>query len=780
MGKQSRTNPRSRAGMAACLAAWLLLMFTSPACGQTPLLLPAGIAYDAQGNLYFSDAASNLVRKLSPGGTVTIFAGNGTEGFSGDGGPATASELDAPGALAIDASGDVFIADVHNHRIRRVDGITNVISTFAGTGSVGPVVDGAAATAGAVAFPSALAVNAAGDLYFADLLAQRVRRVDHKTGVIATVAGTGVQGFSGDGGAALAASLDSPSGLALDAAGNLFLSDGHNARVRRVDAVSGMITTVAGTGLAGYPGGAAASTTSLRLPRGLTVDAAGNLFLVDAGNQRIRRVDATTGQITTIAGQGVEGFSGDGGPAVLAALDMPGALALSPAGLPTLTDSENMRVRQVDSAGIIHTIVGIGAVFPSGLVLSGPGTTTYGSGAISASLAGALGTGSIVFLDGTNILGTIGPFTGSATLSLAALPAGHHTLIATYTGDATHALLTSNTLPILVMPAPVTVTPNAITQVYGLPLPALTGTLTGVFAQDASAVQVSFSSAATAMPAAGTYPISATLTGAAAGNYALTTVPTAVMITRAAANVTLTSALLAEVTSSTSGQPGGTVTLLDGGTASSVATVSVAGSAQFSSANLSTGSHTLSARYAGDANFLGSTSPPVLVTIGPASGADFTLASTGPTAQTVPSGTSAVYSLLETPVNGGPSSQIVLSVTGLPAGATATFNPTYLPPASTASNFTLTIQTLKTAGLGVPGTLLFAGLLGLLLLPRRGGRAALAGLVVLGLCGCGDRVTSAGQDLAASRTYNVTVNATSTSNSGATLLHSVSLTLTTD
>lgn len=771
MGIQSSINPPSQAGRLLAQVFLLLSLLTGVAWAQgaTPLLLPSGLAYDSQGNLYFSEMGNQVVRKLTPGGSLTIVAGTGTQGSAGDGAAARSAQLDSPGALAVDAAGNLFIADTHNHRIRRVNGATGTITTWVGTGNPGLGAEALNAAATPIDLPSALAFTSVGDLLFADFRAQVVRRVDHVTGLVSTVAGNGLQGSQGDGGQARAASLDGPAGLALDAAGDLFISDSHSQRVRRIDAATGIITTVAG--------GASANAVPLRLPRGLAIDAVGALYVVDAGNHRLRRVDPATGQITTIAGGTTEGFGGDEAPAPLARLDGPRGLALSPTGLPTFADSENGRVRQVDAAGVLHTIAGAGALPPAGLVLTGPGTSVYGAGSATATLGGPAGAGQITLLEGANIVGSATLSGGAASISLAGLPAGIHTLTASFAGDATHGPLLSNALIDTVTAAPVVATPDGATQVYGLGLPVLSGTVSGILPRDAALVQATFSSSATPLSGAGSYPVRAVLSGAAAANYALTTAPASITITKAPSTLSLTNALLAHVGTTTTGQPGGPVTLFDGSAAYATVSVSTGGDAQFSPAGLTNGSHTLSAGYAGDANFLASSAPPQIVSIGQQAGADFSLATTGPPGLTVSAGTGAVFSFTETPINGGLSSPVLLAAAGLPAGATATFSPSYLPPGNGSVNFTMTVQTLKTASLAWPGTLMLAGLVGLLLLPRRR-RAAWAGVLVLGLAGCGDRVNNAGQGAAQSRTYNITVNGTATSNAGTTLVHSVALTLT--
>ena len=236
-------------------------------------------------------------------------------GYGGDGGPAASAALDSPAGVAADAAGNLFIADTGNHRVRRVDAATGVITTVAGTGTFGYAGDGGPATSAALAIPSAVAVDAAGNLFIADAGNSRVRRVDAATGVITTVAGTGAPGYGGDGGPATGAALNDPSGWRWTPRATCSSPTRATSRVRRVDAATGVITTVAGTGAAGYGGdGGPATAAALNYPAGVAVDAAGNLFIADTYNHRVRRVDAATGVITTVAGTGAAGLGGDGGP----------------------------------------------------------------------------------------------------------------------------------------------------------------------------------------------------------------------------------------------------------------------------------------------------------------------------------------------------------------------------------------------------------------------------------------------------------------------------------
>ncbi|MDE0105484.1 MAG: hypothetical protein OXN89_24165 [Bryobacterales bacterium] len=315
------------------------------------------VALDAVGNLYLSDGPNNRVRKIDRAGVITTFAGTGESGYSGDGGPATTAQLRSPRGLALDAAGNLYIADTSNHRVRRVDRV-GTITTIAGTGEPGFSGDGGLATAAQFRSPQRLALDAAGNLYIADTSNDRVRRVD-RAGVITTIAGSGERGYSGDGGPATAAQLRSPRGLVVDATGDLYIADSSNHRVRMVDRF-GTITTVAGTGEFGYSGdGGPATAAQIRSPLSLALDAVGNLFIADAGNFRVRTVDPR-GVITTVAGTGNPGRSGDGGPATAARLTFLRGLAVDATGNLFIADTTNRRVRRVDTSGRITTVAGTG------------------------------------------------------------------------------------------------------------------------------------------------------------------------------------------------------------------------------------------------------------------------------------------------------------------------------------------------------------------------------------------------------------------------------------
>ena len=369
---------------------------------------PSGVAVDVTGNLYIADSANQRIRSVDPAGTITTVAGNGTSGFSGDGGRAIGAQINGPIDVAADASGNLFIADQHNNRVRKVD-TAGTITTLAGNGgccSFGG--DGGPATGAQLSNPSRVAVDASGNLFIVDSGNRRIRKVDpagtittfvgsltsvwltpsgvavdasgnlfiadsydnriHKvdtTGTITTVAGNGSVGSSGDGGPATSAQLSGPSGVAIDAAGNLLIADSGNNRIRRVD-LAGTITTVAGNGIAGFGGdGGLATSAQLDNPSGVAVDLAGDLFIADLWNQRIRKVD-TTGTITTVAGTGSVGFGGDNGLAISAQLSGPSGVAIDAAGNLFIVDSGNNRIRKVDATGTITTVAGNGTTGFSG------------------------------------------------------------------------------------------------------------------------------------------------------------------------------------------------------------------------------------------------------------------------------------------------------------------------------------------------------------------------------------------------------------------------------
>jgi sugar lactone lactonase YvrE len=318
---------------------------------------PSAVAIDSSGNLFIASQNQNRIFKVGTSGQLTVIAGDGNSGFSGDGGPATSAQLAFPAGLASDSSGNLYIADTENHRIRKVN-TSGTISTVAGDGTDGFGGDGGPATGAQLDNPFGVALDASGNLYIGDTSNHRIRKVD-SSGTISTVAGDGNIGFGGDGGAATGAQLDAPTGVAVDASGNLYIADTNNHRIRKVDSTA-IITTVAGDGTFDFGGdGGPATSAQLRGPFGVAVDASGNLYIGDTNNNRVRKVN-TSGIISTVAGDGTEGFGGDGGPATSAQLDFPNGVAVDASGNLYIADADNIRIRKVDSSGTISTVAGDG------------------------------------------------------------------------------------------------------------------------------------------------------------------------------------------------------------------------------------------------------------------------------------------------------------------------------------------------------------------------------------------------------------------------------------
>lgn len=391
---------------------------------------PYGVTVDSIGNVYITDNGAHNVRKVNTSGIITTIAGSaiGTSGYNGDNGLATDALLNASENTAFDALGNMYIADYGNNRIRKVDAVSGIITTIAGTGTAGYNGDGITATTAQLNTPADIAFDATGNVYIADEGNNRIRKINIASGIISTVAGTGTAGYiGGDNGQATMAALNAPDGIAFNASGNLYIADfGNNCIrevntasgiittaantatnttinfgvyggsiafdnsgnmyisnadniaadniIRKVDAISGAVNIVCGTGAPGYNGdNITAAIAQLDIPADIVFDTANNMYIADRGNNRIRKVDAISGIITTIAGNGIGGYNGDGITATTAELDSPSSIAFDASGNMYISDYNNNRIREVNTVGIINTIAGTGTAGYTGD--NGPATT---------------------------------------------------------------------------------------------------------------------------------------------------------------------------------------------------------------------------------------------------------------------------------------------------------------------------------------------------------------------------------------------------------------------
>lgn len=350
----------------------LIILLASSAVGQNgdggpaleaQLLHPVGVALDQRGNLYVSEAGAYRIRKVDSRGIITTVAGIGRRGFSGEGGPAVQAGISAPHDLVLDEKGNLYFTDSFNHRIRKVD-TRGIIASIAGTGKSGGSGDGGPALKAELNNPQGIAIDHEGNLLVADTFNHVIRRID-KGGMITTIAGS-KPGYGGDGGPAINALLSIPYAVEEAPDGTIYISDSGNSRIRKIDS-AGHIQHVVGFGPAsglfgaGFAGdGAQAKEAKIYSAVDIAFDGTGNLYISDTGNNRIRRV--ANGVITTIAGAGEAGFGGDGGKAVNGQLNTPQKLVADKSGNIYFADMPNNRIRKIDAQGIITTIAGSGEV----------------------------------------------------------------------------------------------------------------------------------------------------------------------------------------------------------------------------------------------------------------------------------------------------------------------------------------------------------------------------------------------------------------------------------
>jgi hypothetical protein len=539
---------------------------------------PGGVAADAAGDVYIADPVTCVIRKVTVAtGVITTVAGKGQEcGYSGDGGAATGAELYNPSGVALDAAGNLYIADVINDVIRKVTATTGVISTVAGGGSgcaseTDAIGDGCPATSAAFDEPTGIVVDAAGNLYIADSYFCVIRKVTAATGIITTVAGLVPQGvyssgdeapavalqcgYRGDGGPATSAEFDLAEGVALDAVGDIYIADMENNVVRKVTAATGVITTVAGdgfeagTGYGGYRGdGGPATSAELGWPDGVAVDLAGNLYIADTVNLVIRKVTAATGVITTIAGccettgvPGTEAYSGDGGPATSAGSWQTFGVAVDAWGDVYFADGLNHVVRKVTrystatalSASANPSVYGQSVTFTA--TVSGGSSP---SGAVAFTLNGS-------FIGGC-VAVTLSA--GQAQCATAALPVGTDAVVATYLGDSNNGESPSTPVNEVITKAVLTVAASNESMTVGGTVPALAYAISGFVNGDtqgtATTGQPQRSTTATSDSPAGTYPITVALGTLAAASYTFTFESGTLTISSAAMAVGVSPAML--------------------------------------------------------------------------------------------------------------------------------------------------------------------------------------------------------------------------------------------
>ena len=669
------------------------------AATRAGLGFPTCVAVDSSGNLYISDDYHHRVREVvkSTGIIITV-AGNGSKGFSGDEAVATNAMLNTPGGVAVDNDGNLYIADGLNFRIREVVKATGQIITVAGNGTQGFSGDGGPATDAALNnYSGGLAVDSVGNVFFADSLNFRIREIVKATGTIITVAGNGGYGSSGDGGAATAAPIGTPQGLAIDNAGNLYIGDTYNHVVREVFRATGTIMTIAGNGTSGFSSdGDAATKAALGYPRYLAVDLNGNLFIGDDLNSVVREVVKSTGKIITVAGNKSYGFSGDGGAATEARLAYPRGLTVDSLGNLFIADSYNGRIRQV-SPGLRLNV----SPAATTLSLAWDGSTEYGQGRTITAVVQPVSpsteilmTGSVQFLvDGVNYGGPVLLSGNKAELQDASLTAATHVITAVYTGDTNY---TGSTAPAFIAEVHQAATNTSLTvsddpSTYGnlvtfhadvtggslyLDVPGPSGSVTyydgeTILGTDwtSSSQEASFS---TSVLGAGLHHFRAVYAGnsnyeGSSGSYDLTVnkASSATALSSSAnpstfgTSVTFTATVTAGVT--------GTVTFKEGSTVLGTGTIS-GGLATFITSGLTAGSHTITAEYAGDANYAGSTSGAVAQTVNQASSST-TLSST---ANPSTYGTSVTFTATVTGSAGTPTGPVQFVVDGSNYGSPVT------------------------------------------------------------------------------------------------------------
>ena len=370
---------------------------------------------DSKGNLYIADTGDNLIREVTTDGIINTICGDSLPGFSGDGASPLNAEVHSPEDVAVDSSGNVYIADTFNAAIREITLSNNQINTIAGNATVGYSGDGGLATSAGLIEPYAISLDSKGNVFIAEPPDGRIRELTISNLFIITAVGNGVLGFAGDGGQAVKAEINQASGVAVDSSGNFYLADAFNNRIRKID-TSGVITTIAGSGVYSYSGdGGPATSAQLFAPHAAAIDVNGNLFIADTDNNVVREVNSK-GVISTIAGTGAAGSSGDNGPATAATLNLPQGIAVDLSGNVFVADTANSRVRKI-SNGTITNYAGNGTAGYSGNGGSATGATLNTPVGLAVDKSGNL----YIADQGNNVVrmvsagGTITTFAGNGT-----------------------------------------------------------------------------------------------------------------------------------------------------------------------------------------------------------------------------------------------------------------------------------------------------------------------------------------------------------------------------
>lgn len=717
------------------------------------------------------------VLTITPGRIAGTTAGTGIPGYTGDNAAAVLATLASPSAMIYDASGNLYLADTNNHVIRELLKSSGILVTVAGTGTAGFSGDGGPAISAQLDTPTGIAVDSSGNVYIADSHNHRIREIAN--GIITTVAGIGTQGFSGDGGQAAMAQLALPSAVALDSNGRLLIADTNNQRVRAV--ANGVISSIAGDGEELFSGdGGQAIAASLDQPTGIAVDTAGNVYIADKRNQRIRVVN-TVGVISTFAGSGDSSFSGsfsgDGGQATAASLARPVGVSVDSSGNLLIADTNNQRIREV-SGGSITTLAGSGE---QGFV--GDGGPLFSAALNTPKAAITDSTGNLVITDTLNQRLRSGPL---PTLSFGIQAVGAtptiQSLTLANTGTA-NIIVSQVALPVAFTVAaggtcsslPVTLAPATSCTENVAFIPTSAGAATG-------SVTVSGS---------GLVPQTVLLAGTSVHGASITTLTASTVSALAGQPVTFTATV----------QPsaGGTVSFYDGAAQLGTAQSLVNNTVSLTITSLAAGTHSITASYSGNTGFVGSTSGALAELIGDF---DFSIStgtstagnpgsSTGSANQTVVPGQPAIYGFTVQPLAGPFNFPVTLSATGLPPGATVVFSPQTVTVGGVPASFIMTVQTVPAMGLNRTehfggGTVVFA----LLFLPfsgtvrrraRRLGSRSLflalvgTGIVMTTLTGCGSANGFFGQ---AQTSYTIQVVGTAKSATGTSLQHVADVQLT--